>query len=67
MNSPFSNGSGRLGELPAALDLLATAGISEENLAEAWPAVKVKFSVPVESQPDQCDIKATSKRVDSQG
>jgi hypothetical protein len=30
MNSPLSNGSGRLGELPAALGLLATADIGEE-------------------------------------
>jgi len=30
MNSPLSNGSGRLGELPAALSLPAPANISEE-------------------------------------
>jgi hypothetical protein len=33
MNSPLSNGSGRLVELPAALGLLATATI-KESIAE---------------------------------
>jgi hypothetical protein len=42
MNSPLSNGSGRLGELPAALGLLATADIGEESIAESWPVGKAK-------------------------
>ena len=43
MNSPLSNGSGRLGELPAALGLLATANIGEESIAESWPVGKASF------------------------
>jgi hypothetical protein len=43
MNSPLSNGSGRLGELPAALGLLATADIGEESIAESWPVGKARF------------------------
>jgi hypothetical protein len=43
MNSPCSNGSGRLGELPAALGLLATADIGEESIAESRPVGKAKF------------------------
>src|ERR1035437_3905930 len=43
MNSPFSNGSGRLGELPAALGLLATANIGGESIAESWPGGKARF------------------------
>src|ERR1035438_6573898 len=43
MNSPFSNGSGRLEELPAALGLLATADIGEGSIAESWPVGKARF------------------------
>jgi hypothetical protein len=43
MNSPLSNGRGRLGELPAALGLLATADIGEESIAESWPVGKATF------------------------
>jgi hypothetical protein len=45
MNSPFSNGSGRLGELPAALGLVATADIGEESIAEPWPVGKARFPI----------------------
>ena len=43
MGSPLSNGTGRLGGLPTALGLLATANIGEESIAESWPVGKARF------------------------